>query len=224
MRACMRACMCELQVITGTDELGDNVTMLQLRDPPYTLVFKRNAHSYHVYAFSLRHPSCELPFHLQDTDFPMLISCLRCQIELWWESEGKIRFSYDEVGEDVMCVWPHVSIFLGIHACILADIWILDICISKMSIRNHTTATSILYSYLHVTHTCFLCHLHVIRKYLFPMCRQCNAIRSRKMRSTTLPRCVSGMQSVKYDKERSKPLDCSRADFSLLVEYGEVDH
>ena len=51
----------------GADQLGDNVTMLQLRDAPYTVV------------------------------------------ELWWESEGKLRFSYDELGEDVMCVWyPYV--------------------------------------------------------------------------------------------------------------------
>ena len=26
-------------------------------------------------------------------------------VELWWESEGKLRFSYDELAEDVMCVW-----------------------------------------------------------------------------------------------------------------------
>lgn len=28
-------------------------------------------------------------------------------VELWWESEGKFRFSYDALGEDVMCAWPH---------------------------------------------------------------------------------------------------------------------
>jgi len=26
-------------MVTGADELGDNVTMLQLRDPPYTVVY-----------------------------------------------------------------------------------------------------------------------------------------------------------------------------------------
>lgn len=28
-------------------------------------------------------------------------------MELWWESEGKFRFSYDSLGDDVMCAWPH---------------------------------------------------------------------------------------------------------------------
>jgi len=28
-----------VQMVTGADELGDNVTMLQLRDPPYTVVY-----------------------------------------------------------------------------------------------------------------------------------------------------------------------------------------
>lgn len=53
------------EMLTAIDDFGDNVTMLQLRDPPYTVV------------------------------------------ELWWESEGKLRFSYDDVGDDVMCVWAH---------------------------------------------------------------------------------------------------------------------
>ena len=53
------------EMVTGADDLNDNVTMLQQRDSPHLLV------------------------------------------ELWWESEGKLRFTYDELGEDIMCVWPH---------------------------------------------------------------------------------------------------------------------
>ena len=53
------------EMVTGADDLNDNVTMLQQRDSPHLVV------------------------------------------ELWWESEGKLRFTYDELGEDIMCVWPH---------------------------------------------------------------------------------------------------------------------
>lgn len=32
-----------------------------------------------------------------------------CIIELWWESLGKFRFTYDEPAEDIMCAFPQGS-------------------------------------------------------------------------------------------------------------------
>ena len=82
MSAASEACQQLMNALAnaGADQLGDNVTMLQLRDAPYTVV------------------------------------------ELWWESEGKLRFSYDELGEDVMCVWyPYVPTNTPVSLCKLDD-------------------------------------------------------------------------------------------------------
>ena len=99
MSAASEACQQLMNALAnaGADQLGDNVTMLQLRDAPYTVV------------------------------------------ELWWESEGKLRFSYDELGEDVMCVWyPYVPTNTPVSLCKLDDSH-TAVCVRILHVCPYTT-------------------------------------------------------------------------------------